>query len=350
MRSMFAPKDALDPARQHQEIAALRERLWLGIRLFQAGQDGQRERAVQHFMHVLAHPLRVPGFRLAAACLIAETFRGVERHRDAEQYYCLAMEESDGVPEDEQLANEWWCHYRPRTQLGLIMAQRQLLSKEPRHLRSLLADAQRRFMHVDNLDFSVIITALEGLLGRQCGDYDGAHELLSQAVDGMASLSPPYLLLGPDHVEGLLAQALLLVPSGQIQAGRVARGLLCRSNVTLWTGALASGVLLHGALAQALHAPSVPLAAQRLLNGKGPARADELLERMETTAASERDPALMTEGLLLRAGFLLAAQCNGAEATLQALLRLTKAQSPAIRLLRAVEAAAIWLLTANGRC
>lgn len=349
MRPGFPSWGAQNPDRQHQEVAALRERLWLGIRLFQAGQDGQRERAVQHFLHVLAHPLRVPGFRLAAACLIAETFRGVERYSDAEQYYRLALEESESIPEDEQLQSDWWRHYRPRSQLGLFMAYRQLLSKEPAHMRAILADAMRRFSHVDNVDFSALLTALDGLLSRQCGDLDGAQDLLSQAVEAMAELSPPFLLLCPDHVEGLLAQSLLLLPSGQVQAGRIARGLLGRANLTSWTAALARGVVLHGALAQTFAAPSVAQVARRLLDGNGPLCVDELLSEMESAAASERDPALMTENLGLRAAFLLAAQREEAEATLQALLRLTRAQNPVIRLLRSLEIAAAWLLAVGNR-
>src|SRR4051794_19945360 len=113
----------------------LRETLDEGMRLFHAGD---RVLAIPALDAVLRNPVHVPSFRLAAAGLLAETYRGAGEFARAQQYYVLAMGESEAIPRDERPRNEWYAHYRPRVQLGLITALRRGLDDGHERMRQLM--------------------------------------------------------------------------------------------------------------------------------------------------------------------------------------------------------------------
>src|SRR5689334_19512337 len=99
------------------------------MRLF---HDGMRDHAMEPLMTVLRNPRGFPAWRLAAAGLLAEAYRGQADFLGAEHYYRIGLAEADAIPAAARPINEWYLHYRPRCALGLITALRRLISPDHR--------------------------------------------------------------------------------------------------------------------------------------------------------------------------------------------------------------------------
>lgn len=283
----YEPRQSM-PARDE---SALRETLMVGLRLFHAGH---RQEAIPALKHVLASPLRVPSYRLTAAGLLAETHRGLGDFVTAEQFYRLSIDESEAVLPDERRGNEWYEHYRPRAQLGLVTVLRRTLSSDHERFRSLLRIARDEFASYPALDLMAQLNAVEGLYFRQLGDIEGAIERLKEGIEGIRDVDPPYLFLHPEHFEALLVLAYLCSPSATLMASRMARDVL-KAERGPWSTAVAAAGLLHLRLRR-IDTEQPANGIDKVADQK---QIDELLEVLADNARFEGDPLLLTEEVML---------------------------------------------------
>lgn len=340
-KAWVAARRTAPGAQQDKAVNDQRERLGYAMRLFQV-QTGQRQLAVGVLTKLLAEPLRVPSFRLAAACLLGEIFRGQADFARAQQYYELSMQEAEAIPEEQRNENDWYVHYRPRALLGLALTMRRNLHA-PEEIRTLLKEARDRFAALDSADLPAQLMVLEGLLNRQLGDADGAQVLLRDALQGLRRLSPPFLLLWPEHIQALLAQTYLLSNSGRALAAKQARELLNSTDSGPWTLAVAASVLLHLRLDLLLSDRARPDEIRAELAAPEPGAPKTLLQRLHAAAAAEGDPFLLTESAALHAAWYGAA--GDLDAVAEHIARLETHSRGAIAplvVLRAVEASALW--------
>jgi hypothetical protein len=310
------------------------ESLHRGLRLF---HDGMRDLAMEPLATVLRSPHGFPAWRLAAAGLLAETYRGNADFRRAEHYYRTGLAEADAIPAAQRSGNEWYLHYRPRCALGLITVLRRLVSPDHETIMSELRDTRDLAQHLAIPDLTCQLSAVEGVYRRQCGDLDGAASLLCEARDRMADLEG-FCYWHPEHVEALLLQVQLLMASGRALVRRGARMLLDNPSVRTWGRAVAAASLLHLQLDRmlerdALLAHFVEAAEDHTRDGAG-----HLLEMLETNAREEGDPLLESESLILHLAWRWAAgRTDTTAAAAGELLETVRRAPPILAVLRGSE-------------
>jgi hypothetical protein len=309
-----------------------------GMRLF---HDGLRDAAMAPLATVLRHPHGTPSLRLAAAGLLAETYRGRADFLHAEHYYRTALAEADAIPAHERPVNEWYLHYRPRCALGLITVLRRLISSDHRTITTELRVTRDLAGHLAIADLAWQLSAVDGVYRRQCGDLDGAASLLGQAHHGMTDLRG-FCFWYPEHVAALRLQVQLLTPSGHALVRRGARALLDDPSVRPWSRAVAAACYLHLQLDRMLErgasmAERIAAAADLSPDGAG-----HLLETLEIGARDERDPLIDSEWLILRLAWHQATgQTGSVGETARELLEIAAGGPPILGVLRACEARVI---------
>jgi hypothetical protein len=311
----------------HEETV-VHETLWVGINLF---QEGRWPEAVSYFDRVLTVRTRVPSYRLAAACLAAECHRGQGDFSRAEQYYQLAIDESETVTEKHH--NDWYTHYRPRAQFGLITVLRRTLSDEHDRIAGLIAGARELFQTFASRDLPAQVCGVEGLYCRQLGDIPGSVRRIVQGIQSIDGLPPPYLFLSPEHLEALLALTYLCSDGSAVLASDTAARVFTRK-CGPWSTAVAAATMLHIHFQQRAEEM-----AER--TGRGRGRNDEVegwFRTLNRAARQERDPLLLSEDLLLRVVRAVEAGDRGlAEAPLKELGASLDVAPLALVLLRGVE-------------
>jgi len=284
-------------------LARVFETLHHGMRLF---HDGMRDLAMEPLATVLRNPQGFPAWRLAAAGLLAESYRGKADFLRAEHYYRIGLAEADAIPAAERPVNEWYLHYRPRCALGLITALRRLISPDHKTITSELRTTRDLAGYLAIPDLSWQLSAVDGIYRRQCGDLDGAASLLRDAYDGLADLEG-FCYLYPEHVAALLLQVELLMVSGRAMVRRRAGTLLNNPSARPWSKAVAAACHLHLQLDRmvgrnATVAQFVESAEDDTCEGAG-----HLLKVLEANARAEGDPLLESESLILRLAWCRAA-------------------------------------------
>jgi len=314
------------------------EALMHGMRLF---HDGLRDAAMAPLVAVLRNPHSTPSFRLAAAGLLAETYRGRADFLRAEHYYRTALAEADAIPLHERPGNEWYLHYRPRCALGLITVLRRLISSDHRTITAELRVTRDLARHLDIEDLAWQLSAVDGVYRRQCGDLDGAASLLDDARQGLADLHG-FCFWYPEHVAALLLQVQLLTASGRALVRRGARALLDDPSVRSWSRAVAAACHLHMQLDRMISRGATAADRAAAAADGSPDGAGHLLEVLETSARGERDPLLDSEWLIVRLAWRLAAGQAGAVAeTARELLEIATRVPPILGVLRACEVSVI---------
>jgi hypothetical protein len=319
-------------------LVRVREALEHGMRLF---HDGLRDTAMAPLTAVLRNPHGAPSFRLAAAGLLAETYRGRADFLLAEHYYRTALAEADAIPPLQRPGNEWYLHYRPRCALGLITVLRRLVSSDHRTISAELRATRDLARHLAIEDLSWQLDAVDGVYRRQCGDLDGAASLLGDARQGLADLRG-FCFWYPEHVAALLLQVQLLTLSGRVMVRRGARVLLDDPSVRPWSRAVAAACHLHAQLDRMLGRGATAADFTAAASDFTPDGAGHLLEVLETSARDERDPLLDSEWLILRLAWCQATGQAGAVAeTARELLAIATRAPPILGVLRACEAKVI---------
>lgn len=271
--------------RRDQEALQIRMTYELGHRLFCAGD---RERALTPLREVLEAPLRITSLRVAAACYIAETHRGLGAFAQAEDYYRLSLGEAEGVEPIERPFNEFYSHFQPRAILGLIMTLRRSLHPDRDELSNLL----RRARSTDGTraaDHDAQLLLLDGCYLRQLGQLDMALSSMQSAREKLNGIDPPYQFLHPEHFDALIMLACFGSPRHAMQRSRLARRLIDVTN-SPWSIAMAAAVLIHQELRR--DAEQISLADHDAI--------DAWLDRMKEPAQSESDPLVISEYWVLR--------------------------------------------------
>ncbi|TMQ02381.1 MAG: hypothetical protein E6J90_45610 [Deltaproteobacteria bacterium] len=304
------------------------------MRLF---HDGLREAAMPPLTAVLGNPDGPPEFRIAAAGLLAETYRGRADFLRAERYFRTALAEADTIPPGQRPHNEWYLHYRPRCALGLITALRRLISPDHRTIETELRDTRDLARHLTIEDLTWQLAAVDAVYRRQRGDLDGAVGLLRDARDAMAGLTG-FCFWYPEHVAALLLQVQLLTRSGRALVRRGARTLLGDASVRSWSKAVAAACCLHLTLDRLLERGASTAEFAAAARDDSPDGAGGILEVLEACARDERDPLLDSEWLVLRLAWRRAAgQTGDAAQTAGALLDIARRAPPILGVLRGCE-------------
>jgi len=309
------------------------ENLHRGMRLF---HDGMRDLAMEPLATVLRNPEGHASWRLAAAGLVAETYRGKADFQRAEHYYRIGLAEANAIPAALRPTNEWYLHYRPRCALGLITALRRLVSPDHETINRELREARDLAKDLTIPDLALQLSAVDGVYRRQCGDLDGAASLLREARDGMADLEG-FCYWHPEHVEALLLQVQLLMVSGRALVRRGARMLLDSPAVRTWSKSVAAACYLHLQLDRLIEREAPPARFSEAAEDHARDGAGYLLESLEANAREEGDPLLESEAKVLRLAWCWAAGRADLVATASELLEAVDRAPPILCVLRGCE-------------
>lgn len=310
------------------------EILHRGMRLF---HDGMRDLAMEPLATVLRNPEGRPPWRLAAAGLMAEGYRGKADFLRAEHYFRIALAEADAIPPGQRSINEWYLHYRPRCALGLITVLRRLISPDHKTIGNELRTTRDLAKHVAIPDLSWQLGAVEGVYRRQCGDLDGAAGLLRDACEGLADLQG-FCYWYPEHVEALLLQVQLLAVSGRALVRRGAGALLDNASVRSWSKAVAAACHLHLQLDRMIESNATTAQFAGAVGDCTRDGAGYLLDILEMNAREEGDPLLESESLVLHLAWHRAAGRSEPVAAIAAeLLEVTARAPPILGVLRGCE-------------
>ena len=272
-------------------------RLQDGMRLFHAGD---RLPAAPLLQQVLDTPNAEAAHCMAAAGLLAETYRGACDYLRATQYYELAISEGQRISPADQRRNEWYTHYQPRSVLGLAMVRRRTLDSDrrsiPTLLRDLAAEAPGRF----GSDVPAQVQLVAGLYDRQMGDLESCCSRLREAIDDLKEQPLPYTFLGPDHAEALLAQSQLLAPESQFSAGASSEKVLKNPTASAWSRGISASVQLHLLAAMAFR--SDPRSVEQLRERQPKIRAAQ--DVLDQCASEDGDAFLRTESCVMDALWL----------------------------------------------
>ena len=275
--------------RQMIELNKLREILMIGLRFFHAGR---RTESIMPCEQVLNYHLQYPTFRMVAACLLGETYRGLGDFVKAEQYYELSVSQSELIPQESRRGNEWYEHYRPRAQFGLITVMRRMLSDEHDEIKQTLKDTKQQYQDYPNADLLAQLNVVEGLYLRQLGEVESSIDSIQTGMDGIIEVAPPYLFLEPEHFEALLLLSYVPLPSYTLQALRLSKNIIKKEEGT-WSSAVAYIGLLH-------------LQYRRILSASYEITKKDINEisgwfyKLNENAAFEKDPLLMSEIMILQ--------------------------------------------------
>jgi hypothetical protein len=163
---------------------------------------------------------------------------------------------------------------------------------------------------------------------------------LEEAHRGVATQSPPFLFLHPDHIHALLAQTFLLRPADATKAEEAALELIQGSDTGSWSQAVAASILLslhfREALESSPHHAITPTAPHER----------RLLRTLAEAAEFEQDPLLSTEYQIQRLSriYVAGADLTRSTAVEKIALLLNDAPAPTV-LLRSVELSILWALS-----
>ena len=316
-------------SQEERALIEARELLEVGIRFF---QGGHQDVALEALRKVLDYPVPFPSLRMTAACLTGEIRRGLGDFRGAEQHYRSCVEESRAIPAHQRTGNQWYEHYRPRAQLGMITVLRRTLCPDHDRIRSLLLDARDEFRELPAPDLMAQLNVAEGLYERQLGRVDSGAQNLLAGIEGAKGIEPPFLFLQPEQFEALLALTCLCSPVTFLRASRIAKRLLAESRDRWSTGA-ATIALLH-------------LNLRRLGRRDGAANElddsaeliESLLGELKRAAEDQLDPYLLSELSLLNIVWgLLCGEKGRVLPWCNLLLDSTASGLPPLSVLRGVE-------------
>lgn len=275
-----------------------------GMRLF---QDSMRELAIDPLVTVLRTPQGSPSWRLAAAGLLAEVYRGAGDLLRAEHYYRVALAEAEAIPDAERARNEWYLHYRPRCALGLITVLRRSLSSDHGAIALELRATRDLANRVAIADLSGQLSAVESVYRRQCGDLDGAAKLLRDACQKLAGRSD-CCYWDSEHVEALLLQVQLLICSGRVMVARSARKLLSNPTVHSWSRAVAAACHLHLRFDRMIESEATPAQFADVVQDHTDAGIGRFLAVLAHSASDDGDPLLVSESHVLGIAWQLASK------------------------------------------
>jgi len=317
-----------------------------GMRLF---HDGQRALAVPILDGVLGMQNVQPAHAMAAAGLIAETYRGEADYQRAAQYYELCQSEGAKVPARDRIRSEWYRHYHPRSVLGLAMVMRRSISSDHRALRRMLEELQREAPTLGAVDLPAQIDVVFALYERQRGDTAAAASRLARAVAALAKSSPPFTFLAPDHASALLCQTQALIPEARFSANRRAAQLAADALVHAWSKAVATAVqlhvMIHGAFRDGYGGQGVSASIG--------ARIEQAIGVLVRCANEDGDPFLATEAGILRGAWAAlrgaALEVEDALTAVGEVLDRLPCAPAALCVLRAAEAARLGEACPRGR-
>lgn len=325
---------------RESQIEKIRKMLTFGMRQF---NTGHREEAIPTLMKVLEQVPKVPGFRLAAAGLLGESYRGMGDFLYAESYYRLALKECEEIPVSERPQNEWYNHYRPRTEIGLLVVLRRNISVEHEQISSRLKNARVELAYLNIPDLNAQLNLIEGLYFRQLGYIDDSIAQIQDGLELIDGVVNPIglIFLEKMHFESLLILSYLIDPGNQILASKLARQSY-NQDPSPWCTAVAAIALIHLEFRRIMEELDY---AEKLdvewIEGMRQ-KIENLLVSLRENAEFEKDPILVSEGLILELMWMGFTQnSENLESVLsQLVLTLEKACFATI-LLRTVELASI---------
>lgn len=342
--NQFTPPATKQNANYHPTImntaqARVYEQLRSAITMFTAGY---REDTIPFFESVLNNPAADAAARTVASCLLGETFRGTGNFGKAQQYYELAIRESDTIPEAMQGLNEFVRHYRPRAFCGLLTVYRRTLFDDHEKIKSLIREIKSNFNLFPIEDLPAQASLMDGLYLRQLGDVPGSLACIAEGLEGIrvAAQSRPYFLfLHPEHFEALLLVSHLCAPGNNFHIRKLSREIL-KANRGPWSLAFAAAAQLHLHLRRAADGEFSNFSANEF--GQESDTVSELIAQMQKNARFENDPLLLTEcAMLSLIWYMMTEDFGQARRELNTLKKILPACAQPTILLRAVETGAL---------
>lgn len=254
--------------------------------------SGQRVEALPFIEQILSSPVIEPVARLTAACLAAETYRGLGKFDKAEHYYELSIAESEKLRPDQQTNNEFVQHYRPRAHLGLLTVYRRILHEDHSKIQELLKQVQHDFTRFNVPDLQGQVCLVEGLYLRQIGEIENAVDKINEGYEAIKDMAPPFLFLYPEHFEALQVLTHLCQSDGRIYASRLANKLY-KGGRSSWSVAVAAISLLHLHFRRAADGQFSDFSASEF--GDAHEKVADFMSRLSKNAKFEKDPFLISE-------------------------------------------------------
>lgn len=327
------------PSIMNTAQARVYEQLRSAMTMFTAGQ---REETIPFFESILNNPVADVTARIVAACLVGESFRCIGNFDKAQQYYELAIRESDTIPETIQSINEYIRHYRPRAFCGLLTVYRRTLLDDHERIKSLVREIKSDFNIFPIEDLPAQVSLMEGLYLRQLGDIQGSLSCISEGLESIRSAaksSSYFLFLHPEHFEALLLVSHLCAPGNNFHVRKLSREIL-QANRGPWSLAVAAAAQLHLHLRQAADGEFSNFSANEF--GQENDKVSELIAKLQKNARFEKDPLLLTEcAMLSLLWYLLTEDFGSARRELNTLKKILPGCALPMVLLRAVEIGAL---------
>jgi len=325
-------------SRQRKNTLRLQKIFMIGFNLFNAGD---REEAIPILKQVLDDPFKVPTYRMVSACMIGETFRGMGKFNDADDFYELSIYESDLRPVSSRKGNEWYEHYRPRATFGLITILRRNLSTNHELIKQLLNDARDQYQEYRNQDLMAQLNVVEGVYFRQLGDIDGSIHYINSGIENTLLMAPPYLFWHPEHFQAMLLLSYVSDPGYLLQGSRLAKRMISEER-NPWSNAIALSATIKLFLSRIFN-NSNSTNPKDNINKKQFSNISNLFERLNENVLFEKDPFLTTEIITLEAiwNCIISNENRVFQEIEQLDEYMTENASDPIWLLRSVELAAI---------
>lgn len=311
---------------------------------------GHREDTIPFFEAILGNPVADATAKTIAACLLGETFRGMGNFGKAQQYYSLAIRESDTIPESMQALNEFIRHYRPRAFCGLLTVYRRTLFDDHEIIKSLLKEIKSDFSHFPIEDLPAQVSLMEGLYLRQLGNLSSSITCISEGLESVrvaASSTSFFLFLNPEHFEALLLISHLCSQRNSFHVRKISQEIL-KAGHGPWSLAFAAAAQLHLHLRQAANEEFTNFSSTEF--GQESEKVSKLIADLQKNARFENDPLLLTEcAMLSLIWYLLIEDFQKALHELDRLKKMLPDCSQPLVLLRSVELGALrWELELAG--
>ncbi|MCK6692203.1 MAG: hypothetical protein L6Q97_08890 [Thermoanaerobaculia bacterium] len=340
-----SPRSRNTPPAGHRPVAIssaqgrVYEQLRSAMTMFTAGY---RQETIPFFESTLNNPAADAAVRTVASCLLGEAFRGTGNFGKAQQYYELAIRESDTIPEAMQGLNEFVQHYRPRAFCGLLTVYRRTLFDDHERIKSLIREIKSDFNIFPIEDLPAQVSLMEGLYLRQLGDIQGSLSCISEGLESIrnaAKSSSYFLFLHPEHFEALLLVSHLCAPGNNFHVRKLSREIM-QANRGPWSLAFAAAAQLHLHLRQAADGEFSNFSANEF--GQENEKVSELIAKLQKNARFEKDPLLLTEcAMLSLIWYLLMEDFVPARRELNTLKKILPDCAQPMVLLRAVEIGAL---------
>ncbi len=261
--------------------------------------SGYRMDAIPFFVSTLDNPAADATARTVASCLLGETYRGIGDFDIAQQYYEVAIRESDTIPESMRSLNEFVWHYRPRAFCGLLSVYRRILFIDHEKIKSTIKGLQSDRSHFQVEDLVAQASLMEGLYLRQLGKSQLAISSILEGLEliGEASHSIDYFLfLHPEHFKSLLLLSYLCSPGYNYQVRILSREIQ-QGNHGPWSRAITAIAQLHLHFRHVANAQFSRIEADEFQ--KDYQKIAALIAELKKNASLEKDPFLLTECTML---------------------------------------------------